>query len=127
MSCDLNDLWQKALSEIEKQISKPSFETWIKPTKPVSFDNLTMVIEVPNEFAKEWLENRYYDLIKDSVEEVTNKEVNLAFVSPNSGKQSSKSGMSGAEDIFPTSLNPRYTFDKFIVGNNLTLKHGSQF
>lgn len=125
MSCDISDLWQKALSEMEKQVSEPSFETWIKTAKPINFDNLTMVIEVPNAFAKDWLENRYYDLFKDSVEEVTNKEVSIAFVLPDSGKQSSKPGMSGAEDIFSTSLNPRYSFDKFIVGNSNRFAHSA--
>ena len=47
LSSDLNDLWQKALSIIEKQVTGPSFETWLKPTKLIHFDNNTMAIEVP--------------------------------------------------------------------------------
>jgi chromosomal replication initiator protein len=125
MGCELSDLWRKALSEIEKQISRPSFETWIKTAKPIDFDDLTVVIEVPNEFAKDWLEARYYVLIKSSMEAVTNKEVNLAFVAAGSGKQPSKHGMSSAKDVCPTCLDSGYIFDTFIVGNCNRIAHSA--
>lgn len=72
LSADLSDLWQNALSVMEKQVSKPSFETWLKNTIPVDFSNHAMVIQTPNAFAKDWLESRYYNLIKNSLEEATN-------------------------------------------------------
>ncbi len=130
---DLNEIWQKALSIMEKQVSKPSFDTWLKATKPINFENNAMVIEVPNDFARDWLESRYYDLIKDSLEEVTSHEVRLSFVLPNTGQLITDPENAPAtavknnhnEDIFPTYLNPRYTFDTFVVGNSNRFAHAA--
>ncbi|TLM98204.1 MAG: chromosomal replication initiator protein DnaA, partial [Actinobacteria bacterium] len=52
LSANLSDLWQNALSMMEKQVSIPAFETWLKNTIPIDFSNHTMVIQVPNAFAK---------------------------------------------------------------------------
>jgi chromosomal replication initiator protein len=122
---DLNDLWQKVLSIIEKQVTQPSFETWLKPIKPIYFDNHTMTIEVPNEFAKYWLEIRYNELIKKSLEEVTNLEMVLTLVLPDSSEPLSRQCTTSAEDIIPINLNPRYTFDTFVVGTSNRFAHSA--
>lgn len=134
LSFEMDDIWQKALGIMEKQVSRPSFETWLKSTKPVQFSNHIMVIEVPNDFAKDWLESRYYDLIKDSLEEVINHEVGLSFVLPNfreSAIQDFSLNMSfthskvNQEDTGFTYLNPKYTFDTFVVGNSNRFAHAA--
>lgn len=135
LAFDLDELWQKALTMMEKQVSKLSFDTWLKPTKPIQFNNYTMVIEVPHDFAKDWLENQYYDLIKDSLEEVTNHEVGISFVLPNSSEKPASQATvppippivknEAAEDIVPTYLNPKYTFETFVVGNSNRFAHAA--
>ncbi|MHB9095229.1 MAG: chromosomal replication initiator protein DnaA [Eubacteriales bacterium] len=134
MSFEVEEIWQKALEIMEKQISKPSFETWLKSAKPFQFQNHTMTIEVPNDFAKDWLESRYYDLIKDSLEEVVNHEISLSFIlpnlsetqiSPNFTSNLSISNKNYQEDILPTYLNPKYTFDTFVVGNSNRFAHAA--
>lgn len=131
---DCAEIWRKALELIEKQVSTPSFETWLKSTKPIKFSDHTMVIEVPNDFAKDWLESRYYDLIKDSLQEVTNREVGLSFVLPGLGDFSVPENLANAvssinrnigEDIISTYLNPKYTFDTFVVGNSNRFAHAA--
>jgi chromosomal replication initiator protein len=121
LSANLSDLWQNALSVMEKQVSKPSFETWLKNTIPIDFSNHTMVIQVPNAFAKDWLENRYYNLITNSLEQATNLKVGLSFIFPDSGEQTFDPGIDLPAP--PANLNPRYTFDKFIVGKSNRLAH----
>lgn len=133
LSFEVGDIWQKALGIMEKQVSKPSFETWLKSTKPVQFQNYTMIIEVANDFAKDWLESRYYDLIKDSLEEVTNHEVALCFVLPNfiytAMPETSATSLAYmgkmTEEIGSTYLNPKYTFDTFVVGNSNRFAHAA--
>lgn len=134
LSFEVEEIWQKALEIMEKQISKPSFETWLKSAKPSHFQNHTMTIEVPNDFAKDWLESRYYDLIKDSLEEVVNHEISLSFIlpnlsetqiSPNFTSNISITNRNYQEDILPTYLNPKYTFDTFVVGNSNRFAHAA--
>lgn len=133
-SLEFEDIWQKALKIMEQQISKPSFETWLKSTRPIHFNNFLMTIEVPNNFAKDWLESRYYDLIKESVSHVVNHDVNLTFVLPNTtdfqipdpvfspAKQASKPPV---QEDCQTFLNPKYTFDTFVVGNSNRFAHAA--
>ncbi len=134
LTFEVDEIWQKTLRIIEKQISKPSFETWLKPTKPLQFQNFTLFIEVPNVFAKDWLESRYYDLIKDSLEEVVNHEVSLSFILPSSGNLAVLEGINNRitaanrnnhDDFGSSYLNPRYTFDTFVVGNSNRFAHAA--
>lgn len=133
----VGDLWQKALLIMEKQVSKPSFETWLKSTKPLHFENNTIIIEVPNDFAKDWLESRYYDLIKGSLEEILKHEVGLMFVLPALEANSIpefpnpaismavKNNINNNDDTGPAYLNPKYTFDTFVVGNSNRFAHAA--
>lgn len=133
LSFEIEEIWQKTLDIIEKQISKPSFETWIKPAKPFQFQNNIMVIEVPNDFAKDWLESRYYDLIKDCLEDVINHEVGLSFILPSLVQPQGQdfiqniytSFKNNTDEVFTTYLNPKYTFDTFVVGNSNRFAHAA--
>ena len=57
------ELWQAVLGEIELSISRANFVTWFKNTRIVSNDKGSIIIGVPNGFAKEWLENKYNSYI----------------------------------------------------------------
>ncbi|MEI0737732.1 DnaA N-terminal domain-containing protein [Paenibacillus sp. JTLBN-2024] len=69
MERQVQELWHEVLSMIQKKISKPSFDTWLKSTKAVSLQDNILVIGTPNTFTQEWLENRYAKLISDAVRE----------------------------------------------------------
>lgn len=56
---NLDSLWNDVLEEIKSRIAKPSFETWLKQTELIVFDEETAVIEVPSTFVQEWLEKNY--------------------------------------------------------------------
>lgn len=79
---NIADLWNKALSNIEKKISKPSFETWLKSTKAHSLQGDTLTITAPNEFARDWLEERYSQLISGILYEITGEELRVKFIIP---------------------------------------------
>lgn len=131
-------VWDEALNIIEKELSKPSFETWLKSTKPVILNNGVAVICVPNDFAKDWLESRYSHLIKSALESVTNKEISLRFILPHQVEENIDSVVDEpinqksksrprvpVEDILPSCLNPKYTFDTFVVGNSNRFAHAA--
>ena len=79
---DLKVLWDQALIHISEEISKPSFETWLKSTKLLAYDNSssTITIAAPNSFARDWLENHYSDLIKEILKKLTNEKLIVEFV-----------------------------------------------
>lgn len=131
MEFDLSDSWQKALSIMEKQVSTPSYETWIKPIHPVDFNDKVIILQVPNDFAKDWLESRYYDLIKSSLEEVTGQEICPTFVAaskpdetPVKDNKTSVAGNSSV-DWMLAKLNSKYTFDSFVVGESNQLAYNA--
>jgi len=79
---DLDYTWMRVQSHLEKQLSKTSFETWIKHTALINMDDLTgeVMIAVPNEFARDWLESRYTQLLKEALFDLTNCDYRIKFV-----------------------------------------------
>ena len=73
------DTWQSILSELEKDLSKPSFDTWFKSTNLLAIEDNQLAIVVPNEFAKDWLQKKYYDLIQNKASVILNKN-NLSLL-----------------------------------------------
>lgn len=61
------ELWQAVLSDIELQISKPNFLTWLKNSRLVDNQDGTALVALPNNFAKEWVEVKYHKLILGSI------------------------------------------------------------
>jgi len=80
MNSHLNEIWQLTLSELSKELNKPSFETWFNLTKPISAENNCLIIEVPNDFTKEWFETRYCNQIINALREITYEEYKVNFV-----------------------------------------------
>ncbi|KHF27866.1 Chromosomal replication initiator protein DnaA [Anoxybacillus sp. BCO1] len=131
---NISDLWNKALAEIEKKISKPSFETWLKSTSAHSLKGDILIITVPNEFTKDWLESRYTRLIEQTLYDITGEELKIKCTIPNHQtleefdlKPSSKPRKHDDEQTeFPQSmLNPKYTFDTFVIGSGNRFAHAA--
>src|SRR3989338_9031385 len=93
---ELNELWKAALGEIELQVSKANFKTWLRNTSIVEKRGNVVVIGVPNSFTKEWLENKYHKFILGSLRNLESgiKEVSYQI------RQSS-----GNEDVKNRSVN----------------------
>src|SRR5690625_7528487 len=77
------ELWAATLNNIEQKISKPSFDTWLKKTEARTIDEETIIIDVPNEFARDWLEGHYTNLIREILYDLTGAELTVKFVIPN--------------------------------------------
>ncbi len=130
-----NELWQAALGEIELSISKANFITWFKNTSILSIKNGQVTIGVPNGFAKEWLENKYniYILraLKNIQDDITSVSCTIASNQERSFviKEPSVDAVLHPKKIIQytekkpvfnqeANLNPKYTFDKFIIGGS---------
>ncbi len=133
------DLWQAALGEIELSISKANFITWFKNTCILSAENDKVVIGVPNGFAKEWLENKYNLYILRSLRNAKPeiREVSCVIATPENFSQKTNSVdavipapsrpflpgaaipiQKAAKISQESNLNPKYTFNNFVVGGS---------
>ena len=84
-------IWNSVLGEIELNISKPQFNTWIKNTYPISMDEGEIVICVPSAFTRDWLENKFNLTILNSIQKITGSVKKVRYVVQNNTKSSSKS------------------------------------
>ncbi|RBW69151.1 chromosomal replication initiator protein DnaA [Bacillus taeanensis] len=131
---NLSDLWNKALGEIEKKLSKPSFETWLKSTAAHSLEADTLTITAPNEFARDWLESRYSGLISDTIQDITGTALDVKFIIPPNQleeemeleqiKKPPKITIE-SEEAQKSMLNPKYTFDTFVIGSGNRFAHAA--
>lgn len=119
---DFKNIWKKTLDLIEQRISGPSFETWLKETEAISLINKTLLVGVPTDFVKEWLENRYSPLICDVLEEVTGMRIQVTFTV---GSASKMMPFSRDDEISTAQLNPKYTFESFVIGNSNRFAHAA--
>ncbi|EWG12344.1 chromosomal replication initiator protein DnaA [Cytobacillus firmus] len=131
---NIADLWNNALANIEKKISKPSFDTWLKSTKAHSLQGDTLVVKAPNEFARDWLEERYSQLISGILYDITGEELGVKFIIPQNQSEEEvdlplppkkKKPEEEHQELPLTMLNPKYTFDTFVIGSGNRFAHAA--
>lgn len=126
-----SDIWQHILSIINTKLSKPSFDTWFKATKIVSLNDRQIVISAPTTFAVEWLESRYTKLVATTVYEYLGKQVDVSFVIEESAAPEQTQVYKEppapvqAEESVSNMLNPKYTFDTFVIGSGNRFAHAA--
>ena len=141
-----SELWQTALLLLEKEMIKPSFETWIKVLSPVSFENATFELGTQRQIVKEWVETRYTAMIRKALEQIVEQPVLLKFtllpdeqannfLPPPSIPQANSMKKSSSAETEPgtfiksednhSPLNPKYTFDSFVIGNSNRFAHAA--
>ncbi len=146
------DIWHAALGELQLQMTKATFDTWVRPTRALSYENGAMTVGVHSSYAKEWLENRLDATIRRTVAGILGQSTEVHYVIDRSPRTQTdlpeiesaavideppEQGMSRvdqatlakaraelAERAF-TSLNPKYTFETFIVGNSNRFSHAA--
>ncbi|MBO1004173.1 chromosomal replication initiator protein DnaA [Pseudogracilibacillus auburnensis] len=118
---NIEELWDYILTEMKSKISKPSYDTWLSQTEVKEINNHILIISVPNEFTKNWLDQRYTDVIDTLLFEMTGVELSVKFeiieenVEAEQGELTKTNQSPDTNDI-QQMLNPKYTFDTFVVG-----------
>jgi chromosomal replication initiator protein len=121
------DLWQTVLAQIQFHISQANFATWFKNTGIISIKNKQVVISVPNNFAKEWLENKYNKTILKILHNLNKEIKEIKYTVTRTALKSHEATISSFNEADQlefqefkldkeTNLNPRYVFENFIVG-----------
>lgn len=120
---------------MQNKISKPSFETWLKSTKAHMLQGDRLTVIAPNEFARDWLEERYSHLISEVLLELTGEELEVKFIIPsNQGDDSMtvstrvkkpKKIDDDSADFPQFMLNTKNTFDTFVIGSGNRFAHAA--
>ena len=131
------NLWEQILARVETKVNRHSFYTWFKPTTFIGADSRTISVRVPNPLFKDWLTKHYSGVIAEALGEVQKPKLDVSFVAEPHA-EAALVAMGGAEESLPleteaalaagpgpAGLNPRYTFDTFIVGSSNQFAHAA--
>ena len=127
MQNEANELLTKAKELLKDETTKISYETWIKNLEIKTADNGNIILVASSSFQKEAIYSRYHDLLINTFNYITNKDCNVSIISKDemeSDDSMSSDFGSNLGNSNPT-LNPKYTFDTFVVGNNNRFAHAA--
>jgi chromosomal replication initiator protein len=129
------NLWDEILARVETKVNRHSFYTWFKPTAFITSDTLTVTVRVPNLLFKDWLMKHYAGVIGEAMTELKHPELVVNFVAEQQGEAAPVAVSVGEAVVFENDasvapqgqagLNPRYTFDTFIVGSSNQFAHAA--
>ncbi|MFA7286016.1 MAG: chromosomal replication initiator protein DnaA [Candidatus Paceibacterota bacterium] len=127
---DTKQLWKNCLNEIELGISKANFSTWFKNTSILKEENGIIYVAVPNEFVRDWLQNKYHKLITKTIADIYENMRAVEYIIAKTEALKENTTNTKVVETFANkelplkdlyinpddNLNPRYRFDSFIVG-----------
>ncbi len=135
MNVTAEQAWQSVLTQLQMEMPRASYDTWVKDTRPVTFNNGVMTVGVRNAYARDWLESRLAGTVTRLLIGALNSNVSVNFVvsQPEDEAQpvEAETSSAPAEEIPLASkprhgvLNPRYTFDTYVVGSGNRLAHAA--
>ncbi len=129
--------WQSVLGQLQMEMPRASFDTWVRDTRVVSYDNGLMIISVHNAYARDWLENRLLSTVSRLLAGMMDRGVEVRFVvdaaagaadvdeTPDEAENPAGVQPSLATRQRNSTLNTRYTFENFVVGANNRLAHAA--
>lgn len=139
-----SQIWDAALGELQLQVARPAFETWLRDTDGVAHGDGEFIVGTANAFVSEMLEHRMYPLIERAIEHVIGEPTSVRFqvVAQDAASADESVGMpvraedgrdgtgassatEAADSGRASSLNPRYNFERFIVGKSNELAHAA--
>jgi len=128
-------IWDQILARVETKVNRHSFSTWFKPTAFVADGGRSITVRVPNPLFKDWLTKHYSVVLSEALVEVRRPETSLVFVAEPGAALPAAAEEPGAppddaaeisgDGRTPAGLNPRYTFDTFIVGPSNQFAHAA--
>lgn len=140
METSPEQLWSQVLERLQLQLSRPTFETWIKTTSAELLEDNCLVIRTPNPFARNWLQKYYIKTIADVVQDILGQPVEIHLM-VSAGEENSPRGEAEVSWSLPIGinvsentsnhqprlpeLNHKYIFSRFVVGSNNRMAHAA--
>jgi len=136
MTLDPLQIWQHVLKILSNELNNDvSFNTFLKPARLVSLEHDTAIVEVPNDFTQSIIQKRYLNLIKDILSSVLKTNINVKLqINPHGFEKESvptdtvlpeEPEVKTVLDDIKSTLNQKYTFDTFVVGNSNRFAHAA--
>ncbi len=127
MTTPLDYQWKSAQELVQREVLSLSYQTWIEPLEAIKYDNSTLYLKVPSSLHRNFLSTNYLPLIQNAFSQVIQQscEVKLLMNGEiNDAVQSNEQPVASFQDG-PVMLNPKYTFDSFIIGNSNRFAHAA--
>ncbi|MCL4846981.1 MAG: chromosomal replication initiator protein DnaA [Acidobacteria bacterium] len=134
----MNSIWDQVLARVETKINRHSFYTWFKPTTFVRDEGTTLRVRVPNGLFSDWLTKHYTGILAEALADIGRPQVAVVFVTDDPAEAPPTLTPAEASLAPPTpppspdvelvahgGLNPRYTFDTFVVGSSNQFAHAA--
>ena len=125
--------WQATLGQLQMEMSKAAYDTWVKSAEMVNYDEDTFTIGVQNAYARDWLENRLTSKVTRLLTSMMNRPQIARFVvwqkdtpfQAHETQEEESISLPAASPAVNASLNSRYTFDSFVVGPSNRMAHAA--
>ncbi len=126
MYTNKDDLLTKAKTLLQSEVTSISYNTWIKNLEIDSINNNKIILIAQSKMQKDAIEARFFDLILNTFNYITNTSCEISIIEKTEEvKEPIKTDFSNAETYSNSCLNPKYTFDNFVVGNNNKFAHAA--
>jgi chromosomal replication initiator protein len=129
---NLEEAWTKTIEALELKVGSQTFDLWFRPIKLLKIHDEQIVLEVPNKFFKEWIDDHYPGIIADTVQQCLNKKIPIeyklferkeeAVLKKIENKRESRRAKLASRGIF---LSPKFTFDTFVIGASNQFAHAA--
>ncbi len=129
----VDKIWTQTTDQIRTLLNTETYNLWFSSVQPVSLNQSSITLEVPNEFSEVWLKDNYLELLQDALATASGRKLNIKFkvaegngaapapAKPARGKKAAVKKVNDGDLVF----NPRNTFDTFVVGNNNSFAHAA--
>lgn len=127
----LETIWRELQDSYRKEMNPVSYNTWIEPAKPLSFQNKQLIIEVPTMIQKNYWEKNLASKILETFYMMSGEEILPIFVTPDEAESLMKGQKEKQPEIIEESnhskalLNNKYTFDTFVIGKGNQMAHAA--
>ena len=132
MHATVDKIWTQTTDQIRTLLNTETYNLWFSSVQPVSLNQSSITLEVPNEFSEVWLKDNYLELLQSALKTASGRKLNIKFTiadgkgsvpaKPARGKKAAAVKKVSAGDFI---FNPRNTFDTFVVGNNNSFAHAA--
>ena len=121
---DLNKIWYDAREIIRPQLASVTFHRWIDALDPVAVQNGILVLETADDVVKNTVTEYYFDHVRDAVQKADPDILDVILILPSQRKDFIKNA-SEVVSLNSLTLNPKYTFDTFVVGKSNNFAHAA--
>jgi chromosomal replication initiator protein len=118
-------LWSEVSSRLRGALNETTYRTWFDHVDGVHLNDEEFVLSVPNDFARDWIEGHFIGLIRAAVSDATGKERRVQLQIVESAEEPATPAETQRREALVGGLNPKYTFDSFVIGSSNRFAHAA--